>query len=408
MLLNYDDFSRFTWTYFMRQKSDTVILFEQFLADEHVAGIPSAGEEVARSDEGGEFKGDFAKPCRRHNIRQEFTTADSAKFNGVTERHIAIMVESAGMAAQVQAKSLFRGLKIPPGSRSRSARNYWACYALKRTATSTSVGDESPFKMRFGTVPQSPILFFKPAYVKPKRQDKLRPKALPCFFIGPSINSPRDTYEVLLNSGSVVHSRNVTWARLLPSVHVSAENVRSVSVSRKGSKLEPSRHEEVEVDEDVHCDESSEYTGVRPRVTARLVTPTPAVVPCGRAALTSDRGTAAETSLRGTAMREIPGTPLHSSAGTPGSFAMSTSPVTSAGVNAYEGAASPGASVELSSPVSEDEVDDSSSPKLGGRAAHELRWLGEIPVVRQGRTRGERRQLDLDSAASFVEESACY
>ena len=87
-------------------------------------------------------------------------------------------------------------------------------------------------------------------------------------------------------------------------------------------------------------------------------------------------------------MREIPGTPVRSSAGTPGGFAMSTPPATSAGVNASGGTASPGASVELSPSVSEE---DKPSPKLGGRAVHELRWLGETPVVRQGRTRGEKR-----------------
>ena len=40
MLLICDDFSRFTWTYFMRQKSDTITLFEQFLTDERVAETP--------------------------------------------------------------------------------------------------------------------------------------------------------------------------------------------------------------------------------------------------------------------------------------------------------------------------------------------------------------------------------
>ena len=115
MLLICDGFSRFMWTYFMRQKSESATRFRQFLADEHVARIPSA-VEVVRSDEGGEFKGDFAKLCRRHNIRQEFTTADSTKFNGVGERHIA-MIESAGMAAQVQAKPFFCRFKIPSGSR---------------------------------------------------------------------------------------------------------------------------------------------------------------------------------------------------------------------------------------------------------------------------------------------------
>ena len=74
----------------MRQKPDTVALFEEFLADERAAGTPTAVEVVC-SDEGGEFKGDFAKLCRRHNVRKEFTTTDSAKFNVVAESHIAMV-----------------------------------------------------------------------------------------------------------------------------------------------------------------------------------------------------------------------------------------------------------------------------------------------------------------------------
>ena len=175
----------------MRHKSNTAALFDRFLAEERVTGTPSA-VEVVRLDKGGELNGDFAKLRRRHSIRQEFTTGDSSKCNGVAERHV-VMVESAGMAAHVQAKPLFREFKIPSGSRLWSARNYWACYALNRTATSANVEDKSPFEMRFGTVPQSPIPFLKPGYVKTKRQDKLKPEALTCFFIGPSANRPRDT-----------------------------------------------------------------------------------------------------------------------------------------------------------------------------------------------------------------------
>ena len=193
--------------------------------------------------------------------------------------------------------------------------------------------------------------------------------------------------KVLFSSGSVVHSRDVTWARLPPSVRVSAENVRSGSVSRKGRKLDTSRRGEVEVDDDM--DRESANTPAFDRVTARLVTPTPAAVPCARAAPAGGRGTAAATSLRGAVMREISGTLVRTSAGTPGGFAMPTPPATSAGVNASGDTASSGASVELSPSVyEEDEVDDSPSPNLGASAAHELRWLEETPVVRQGRTRG--------------------
>ena len=140
-----------------------------------------------------------------------------------------------------------------------------------------------------------------------------------------------------------------------------------MSVSGKGGKLDRSRHGEVEVDEDGDCDKSSESTGVRPRVTARLVTPTSAAVPCGRAAPAGGRGTAAATSLRGAVMREIPGTPVHSSAGTSGGFAMSTPPATSAGVNASGGTASRGALVESSPSVSEeDKVADEPFNEWGG------------------------------------------
>ena len=41
-------------------------------------------------------------------------------------------------------------------------------------------------------------------------------------------------------------------------------------------------------------------------------------------------------------------------------------------------------------------MDDSPPPELGGRAALELRWLGETPIVLQGQTRGQLRRLDMD------------
>ena len=85
---------------------------------------------------------------------------------------------------------------------------------------------------------------------------------------------------------------------------------------------------------------------------------------------------------------------------------MSTPPAKSAGVNASGCTASSVASVEPSASFSgEDEAGDSPSPELEERAARELRWLGGPLVVRQGRTRGEQRQLDLDLAALRVEKA---
>ena len=59
-----------------------------------------------------------------------------------------------------------------------------ACHAFDRMATSANVGDKPPFKMlRFGTLPQNPIPFLKPGYVKTTHRDKLKSKVFPYFFL---------------------------------------------------------------------------------------------------------------------------------------------------------------------------------------------------------------------------------
>ena len=69
MLLICDDYSRFTWVYFLRSKSEAVVYFKQFLSDVRATGTPST-VEIVRSDKGGEFsKGNFPKMCRDRNIR---------------------------------------------------------------------------------------------------------------------------------------------------------------------------------------------------------------------------------------------------------------------------------------------------------------------------------------------------
>ena len=65
----------------------------------------------------------------------------------------------------------------------------------------------------------------------------------------------------------------------------------------------------------------------------------------------------------------------------------------------------PDASVEALSFSEGDESNVNPSPELGGRTVLELRWLGEPFVVREGRSRGEQRKLDLDLAALMIEEA---
>ena len=112
MLMIRDDFTRFNAVYFMRSKDEVSRYFRQYLVDYRVTGVPCPVETV-RTDDVAEFKGGaFADLCRERDIRQEFTTADSPRFNGEVERGIA-MIESAGKAAIIQASLNFRGMGIP-------------------------------------------------------------------------------------------------------------------------------------------------------------------------------------------------------------------------------------------------------------------------------------------------------
>ena len=51
-----DEFSRYTWLYYLRNKSDAASAFKRFLTDVRADGVPSE-VQIVRSDDGGEFSG---------------------------------------------------------------------------------------------------------------------------------------------------------------------------------------------------------------------------------------------------------------------------------------------------------------------------------------------------------------
>ena len=77
--------------------------------------------------------------------------------------------------------------------------------------------------MWYGRSLPSPFPFLKPGFVKRKRTNKLEPQAVPCFYVGPSTNRPRDSMRVIFSSGTMVDSRDVTWASIPPLASVSCE-----------------------------------------------------------------------------------------------------------------------------------------------------------------------------------------
>ena len=67
--------------------------------------------------------------------------------------------------------------------------------------------------MFYGVTPQSsPTPFLKPGFCKFKRKNKMGPKARERFYLGPARNHPSEKERVLVRTGKVVITRNVTWA----------------------------------------------------------------------------------------------------------------------------------------------------------------------------------------------------
>ena len=124
-----DDFSRYSWLYFLERKSDAAESFRKFLADVRADGVPSRVETV-RSDNGSEFYGgDFASVWRHFFIKQEYTTAKSPEFDGVAERGLGI-INKAALAARIQAPIIFSHVRLPPTDSLWAEAMHWACDTL--------------------------------------------------------------------------------------------------------------------------------------------------------------------------------------------------------------------------------------------------------------------------------------
>ena len=206
-----DDYSRYSWLYFLERKSDAAEYFRKFLADVRADGVPSTVESV-RSDNGGEFYGgEFASVCRQFCIKQEFTTAKSPEFNGVAERGLGI-IDKAALAARIQAPLIFPHVRLPPTDSLWAEAMHSACDALNHTATIANPNMKSPYELWHGSAaPASPHPFLRPGYCRWNRPSKSFPRAESCFYLGPGIDHPRDSLRMLTRANKVVETRDVTW-----------------------------------------------------------------------------------------------------------------------------------------------------------------------------------------------------
>nr|GEW40517.1 retrovirus-related Pol polyprotein from transposon TNT 1-94 [Tanacetum cinerariifolium] len=99
-----DDFSRFTWTSFLKTKDETSGILRKFITK--IENLKDLKGKIIRCDNGGEFKNkemnDF---CSQKRNKREFSNARTPQQNGVTERRNRTLIEAA--------KTMLADAKLP-------------------------------------------------------------------------------------------------------------------------------------------------------------------------------------------------------------------------------------------------------------------------------------------------------
>jgi transposase InsO family protein len=175
-LIFIDDITRYTWVYFMRNKSDVFEYFKEF--KNMVEKQTGKSIKILRSDQGGEYtSGAFIRYCKNNEIQQQFTVPHTPQQNGVAERKNRTLVECA--------RSIIKGKNISNG--------FWAeaisttVYLKNRSATKI-LENKTPFESFYGYKPEVSHLriFGSKAFSHIPKEDrrKLDAKAIKCIFIG--------------------------------------------------------------------------------------------------------------------------------------------------------------------------------------------------------------------------------
>ncbi|KAJ0771566.1 putative RNA-directed DNA polymerase [Helianthus annuus] len=197
-----DDFSRFVWIYFMKEKSEVFCKFKEFEVDAEL--MTGCKVKCLRSDNGGEYvSAEFDNYLKRKLIRRQLTCPNTPQQNGVSERKNRHLGEVT--------KSLIHDKNLPGRFWAEAMRA--ACYVINRVP-SQSLGYVSPYEKLTRKKPN--VSYFRVfgcvcyVFVPSHLRHKMEKKAICCVFIG--YDSQRKGWRCSdPSSGKVYVSRNVIF-----------------------------------------------------------------------------------------------------------------------------------------------------------------------------------------------------
>ncbi|KAJ9548565.1 hypothetical protein OSB04_021108 [Centaurea solstitialis] len=205
-----DDYSRFTWVFFLRTKDETSGLIKPFV--KRVENQVNLRVKVIRSDNGTEFKNaDLNSFCEEKGIERQFSAPRTPQQNGVAERRNRTLIEAA--------RTMLADSKLPITFWAEAVNT--ACYVQNRVHVVKSKG-KTPYELFKNKKPF--IGFFVPfgcpcSILNTKTHlGKFDSKSDDGFFVGYSIQS-KAVRVFNTVSRTIEESDNVKFNEHTPNVH---------------------------------------------------------------------------------------------------------------------------------------------------------------------------------------------
>ncbi|GJR83611.1 putative ribonuclease H-like domain-containing protein [Tanacetum coccineum] len=102
-----DDYSRFTWVFFLASKDETSGILKNFITE--IENLVDKKVKIIRCDNGTEFKNRVMNEfCEKKGIKREFSVARTPQQNGVAERRNRTLIEAARTIGRTPALSFMR------------------------------------------------------------------------------------------------------------------------------------------------------------------------------------------------------------------------------------------------------------------------------------------------------------
>ncbi|GKE03563.1 putative ribonuclease H-like domain-containing protein, partial [Tanacetum coccineum] len=136
-----DDFSRFTWVFFLGTKDETYGILKDFMT--FIENQLTIKVKAIRCDNGIEFKNSkLIELCGSKGIRRDYSNARTPQQNGVAERKNRTLIEAA--------RTMLADSKLPTMFWTEAVST--ACYVLNRVLV-TKPHNKTPYELVSGKVP---------------------------------------------------------------------------------------------------------------------------------------------------------------------------------------------------------------------------------------------------------------